>query len=205
MGGVARVGVRGFGKGKAFFFSTGRARVRVRTFGDPTPIFVATPRFLTPKDLENVAGGAAVIDQLFDFNGDGVRDSMPLIEILCAAEDHMASYLLKAWPVRDQIDEIGRTDRLARRHAAWVAMELAVEQRGQLLGSDGKGRYWAQYERANDYFDRLARSALHTNAQTRVGVGVQEGGAVNPQLSSPCEPRFIFAPDKRNPTGHGGF
>jgi hypothetical protein len=204
MGGFARLRMRGFGRGLALFFSTGRARLRLRTFADPTPIQVAVPQFLTPQDLENVGGGAGVIDQLFDFNGDGLRDPIPLLEILCAAEDHMASYLLKGWPTREQVNVIGQTDRLARRHAAYVALELACEQRGQFLAADGKGRYWAQYERANDYFDRLARTALHTNAQSRVSPGAQDGGAVNPRVSS-CEPRFIFAPDKRSPRGHGGF
>ena len=120
-----------------------------------------------------------------------------------AAEDHALSYLLKNW-TEDEVSVVGRNDFTFRVHVAYVALELASEGRPGFTSADGKGRYWAQYERAGQHFDRMAKNRAHTTASSKgAGKGAQSGGEIRP-AAVVGQPHFTFVPDKGSPT-RGGF
>lgn len=161
-------------------------------------------RFLTQADLENAIGGGANLDRLFDDNGDGKRDPIPLARIMRAAEDHALSFLLRNW-TEDEVTFIGVHDFTFRQHVAFVALELKAETKQGFSSADGKGRFWTQYERAEEHFERLAKNKAHTTAKSKgAGAGANSGGEVNPVLDPATAPRFTFVPDRRNPT-RGGY
>lgn len=161
-------------------------------------------RFLTLSALEAAAGGRANLDRLFDYNGDGRADPIPLALAMRGAEDHALSYLLGNWS-EDEVSVIGRTDYTFRQHVAFVALEIASEQKTAFAGQDGKGRFWAQYERANEYFDRMKKNKAKTTASTKgAGAGAQSGGEISPRLEPATAPRFTFVPDRNN-RSRGGY
>ncbi len=98
-----------------------------------------------------------------------------------------------------------QNDAIARMHIAWICLELAAERRSDFLGVDGKGPYWSQMQRADKYFDSVARGRTSSTAESKgAGQNAQVGGSVSPVLRE-GQSRFVFAPDRRNPTGHGGY
>lgn len=159
------------------------------------------PKYMTSADLD-ARITAGTVDMLFDDDGDGVRDAIPLNTILVEAEDLAASYLLSGWSA-DNIVNIGKTDETFRAQVAWIAAELASERRGMFIGEDGKGRYWQQMQRATKYFDLLSKNRQSTVSQTS-GANLQENANVNPRLGA-TQDRFVFAPNARSPSGQGGF
>lgn len=197
--------------GVAEFSGAGTALARSRavfagsaTFSAVTPSPTLATRYLMAADLD-IRVGAAAIDRMLDDDGDGLRDWVALTEFMVDAEHLADSYLLKAW-TSEQISEIGRADRSFRGHVAWIAIELISERRHEFIAADGRGRYQMQYDRALSYFDRLSKNKLHTAAEATASVGAQSGGDYNPKTSNPSsDASFVFASDKRYPTGHGGF
>lgn len=161
-----------------------------------------TPKYMTSADLD-ARTGAAKIDELFCDDGSGIRNSVTVNTILVEAEDFAATRMLKAWTI-DQINQMAATDETFKAQVAWVAIELASERRSEFLAEDGKGRYWMQYMRAKEHFDALAKSKIASAAETTVGRSKQAGGSLSPTVTPPM-PRFTWAPDKFNPSGHGGF
>lgn len=159
------------------------------------------PQYMTSADLDRRVG-AKSIDDLFDDDGDGERDPIPLNAVLCEAEDLAATYLLSGWTA-DNIVNLGKTDETYRAQVAWVAIELATERRGVFIAEDGKGRYWQQYQRSLKYFDLLSKNRLAT-VSTTSGPNLQENARVNPPIN-PNSDRFVFAPNARSPNGQGGF
>jgi hypothetical protein len=157
---------------------------------------------LTDADLVQLIG-AAKVDELSDDNGDGIRDDGVVEGVLAQAEDFGASFLLKGWS-REQIDELIRADASLRTQFAWIACEMLSERRPQFLAADGKGAYWAQYERAQAYLTRLSKAKGHSVGEATAGASAQRGGRINPPRDA-LEPTHTFAPSKNNPRGSGGF
>jgi len=159
-----------------------------------------TTRWLQWEDLEAVVD-VATVDRLFNDANTGFRD-MRLIEAVIQGAEAMAeSKLLRSW-TRDQIATMALADVALRQQAAWIAMEMASERRQEFIAADGKGRYWAQYERSISYFDGLSKSKDHSRGEEQAR-SANTGGARMPALA-PQEDPFIFAPG-RNGRGPGGF
>lgn len=158
-------------------------------------------RWLQWEDLECVVDRATV-DRLFNDDNSGFRDMVLIEQVIQGAEAMAESKLLRSW-TREQIFELATHDAALRHQAAWIAMEMATERRQEFIAADGKGRYWAQYERAIAYFDALSKSKDHSRGETRAGQGANAGGERRPTLRADEAP-FIFAPDK-NGVGQGGF
>ncbi len=163
---------------------------------------IRVPGYMTSADLD-ARVGAAKIDELFSDDGSGIRDSVTVNTLLIEAEDFAATRMLKSWGI-DQVNDMASLDESFRAQVAWVAIELASERRSEFLAEDGKGRYWAQYTRAKEHFDALAKSKIASAAETTVGKSKQTGGGLNPPVQQPV-PRFTWASDKYNPYGRGGF
>jgi hypothetical protein len=164
--------------------------------------------WLTFKDLERVTS-VDVIDRLFQDNNGGRRDAALLQSIILEAQALAESKLLRSWN-QESIVKLAFHDPAVRMNAAWIALELATERRGEFIASDGKGRYWAQYERAMTFFDGLSKSKDQSRgekANTQLGVdaaGVNKntGGKRSPQGQRGNN--FVFA-DEGDGTKHGGF
>jgi hypothetical protein len=161
------------------------------------------PRFMTSYELE-LCIGAALVDQLFDDNGDSKRDRPLVSQVLRRAEDYMMSALLGAWGDVNTLVKLAQADATLRMHVAWVACELASERRPALAASDGKGQFWAQLTRADAYFDSLYKAKAASVGEETVAVNANTGGRVNPPRQGNAS-RFTFAADRRNPGGRGGF
>jgi hypothetical protein len=162
--------------------------------------------YLTVDDLYALVGSRRVTE-LFDDDGDGslTNDLASLYDALSSAEAEMAARLRRGWSA-DAIPDLVATDRALRRHAAWIALELASERRPEFLAADGKGAFWAQYERALQHADLVSKGRLRAPAGEAVaGTGAQVGAGVVQPTPDADTPRFLFAPDRDNPTGGGGF
>ena len=83
------------------------------------------------------------------------------------------------------------------------------------MAADGKGRFWAQYERAIAYFDSISKSKDLTRAAkataklgvAAAGVGANTGGRRNPTVQTNpqgASNAWVFA-DELDGTKHGGF
>lgn len=157
-------------------------------------------RWLQWEDLEAVVD-VATIDRLFHDDNSGFRN-MKLIEtVIQGAEALAESKLLRSWS-REQIYEMAGLDTALRHQAAWLALEMATERKQEFVSSDGKGRYWAQYERSIAYFDALSKSKDHSRGEV-VAKSANTGGQRRPTLRVNQDP-FLFAPG-RNGRGPGGF
>jgi hypothetical protein len=160
--------------------------------------------YLTLQDLYNLAGHSTVL-QFFDDDYDGAicDESWSVNAVLRAAEAEAAARLRRGWTV-DGITELGTHDLTFRSHVAWVALEMAAERRKEFLSAEGRGPFAFQYERAIQYFEKISKGRLRPYGETEAGTASTVGGTVQPTVTTE-EPRFIFAPDRDNPTGHGGF
>jgi hypothetical protein len=160
------------------------------------------PRMLTSDELD-MCVGAQKVDELFDDDADMLRDPVTVMRYLRRAEDYALSKMLQAWS-EDSAVLVMKNDSILRMHMAWVALEFASERRPAFLAADGKGQFWAQFTRAEAYFDAISKAALSSTAEKMAGKNAQSGGAVQPVRPANVS-RFVFAPDKGSPTGHGGF
>lgn len=161
------------------------------------------PRVMTSDELDQCVGPAKV-DQLFDDQATGQRDRVLVSQALRRGEDYAISYLLNAWDEPAIVIAL-QNDSLLRMHVAWIVLELAAERRSEFCGVDGKGPYWSQMQRADKYLDSMSRGRTSSTAEAKgAGKNAQVGGRVNPRLSQ-GESRFVFAPDRRFPRGHGGY
>lgn len=164
---------------------------------------MATPAFIRIAHLQALVGPATV-SEFFDDDDDGLSEGTHTNEILLAAEAEAASIMLNAY-TQDQLDILGNTDAAFRSHVGWVALEFASERRSEFTAADGKGRYAWQYERSITFFRNVSKGKQKLKGEKQAGSNAQEGGVRNPVLSSADLPKFVFAPDKQNPTGQGGF
>lgn len=158
-------------------------------------------RYLTAADLEACVS-VETVDRLFHDDNSGVRNMLLMEAVMREAEALADSRMLRSWTV-DQITTLALNDAGFRNFAAWVALELATERRGEFISPDGKGRYWAQYERSIDHFDRLSKSKIHSKGEAQAGLNANTGGRARPQLQT-GQSRFVFA-DEPDGSGHGGF
>lgn len=160
-----------------------------------------TTRWLQWEDLESTTT-RDTIDQLFDDSNTGFRDMVLVESVINEAEALAESHLLRNWKPAD-ILTLAKNDPAVRKQGAWIALEMASERKKQFTSDDGKGRFWVQYERAVEFFERLGKSQLHSRGEQHAGGGAQSGGARVPKLDRDQEP-FIFAPG-RNGREPGGF
>ena len=158
-------------------------------------------RWLHWEDLEMVVDKETV-DKLFTDKNTAMRDMVMLEEVLQQAETLAESQLLRSW-TQQQIATMAAGDRGLRGQAAWIAIECATERRHEFISADGKGRFWAQYERAMLYFADLSKSKSHSRGEAQAGKGSNAGGAVRPIIAA-NQAKRIFA-DEPDGSGHGGF
>ena len=158
-------------------------------------------RYLTAPDLEACVS-VETVDRLFHDDNSGVRNMILMEQVMREAEALADSRMLRGWSV-DQITVLAQDDPGFVNFVAWVAMELASERRGEFISQDGKGRFWAQYERSIDHFDRLSKSKIHSKGEGRAGTNANTGGTAKPTLRT-GQSRYTFA-DEPDGTGHGGF
>lgn len=163
-----------------------------------------TTKWLAIEDLERAAG-VDTVDQIFNDSTLGVRDAALLFTVMQAAESEAEAHMLRGYD-QGQVANLASRDEVFRTHAAWVALEFATERRPEFIGEDGKGRYWAQYDRATRHFDLLSKSNTKSRgeeAQGGSGQNTNTGGVRRPRLS-PGQSAHIFA-DEGNGSKHGGF
>lgn len=167
-----------------------------------------TDMWLFVTDLERVVS-RDVIDRLFQDTNSNARDPELVQAILLEAQALAESKLLRSWSI-EQIKNLAFHDAAIRVNAAWIGLELATERRGEFIASDGKGRYWMQYERAMAYFDALSKSKDHSRgekAATQLGVSAAGKGSNSGGRRKPAPQagnNFVFA-DEGDGTKHGGF
>lgn len=161
--------------------------------------------YLTLQDLYNLVGPARV-SQYFDddLSGDLASENEPVQAILKAAEAEAYSRLMRHWSV-EQVEALAGVDQGFRNHVAWVALEFASERRPAFHADDGKGAFWAQYERAIAFFEKLSKGRLRSKGEGTIGQGANTGGNLRPTSSAKTASSFVFAPSEKAPTGHGGF
>ena len=162
------------------------------------------PRYLTVDDLTSLVG-ASRVSQYFDddLSGDATEESTEIADVLQAAENEADGYLRKSWDI-DSITLMAGTDGAFLRHVAWVALEFAAERRPEFCDPEGKGPYWAYYERSVKFFTELGKGNRRSIGESVAGTSPRIGGIVQPTVSSSV-PRFVFAKDRDNPSGHGDF
>lgn len=153
------------------------------------------------EDLESVVDNS-VIDRLFNDTNTSSRKWKLLEYAILQAQGLAESQLLRSWN-RQQIALMAANDPSMRAQAAWLALEAASERRQEFISADGKGRYWAQYERSMSYFKELSKSKSHSQGEEAAGHGSNAGGSLRPALR-PRQARRIFA-DEPDGSGHGGF
>lgn len=165
----------------------------------------ATADWLTLNDLYSLVGSARVI-QLFDddLSGGLSSESSIVQDALKAAEGEAYSRMLRNWS-KTQIEALAGIDIAFRRHVAWVALEFASERRPTFAGEEGKGAFWAQYERAIAHFEALAKSNLRSVGESTAGAGANVGGNLRPTSTAKKSGSFVFAPSEEAPDGYGGF
>jgi len=166
---------------------------------------VTQSEWLVLQDLYNNVGVDRVV-RLFDDNVDGdlVEEDAQVQRILSAAEDEVASRLLRNW-THAQILSLASVDQALRSHAAWIALEFASERRPEFCADDGKGAFWAQYERAIAFFESISKSNQRSKGEATAGVGANLGGRLRPTETAKKASSFVFAPSEEAPTGHGGY
>ncbi len=160
------------------------------------------PRVMTSDELDQCVG-ALKVDQLFDDAAVGTRDQVLVSQALRRAEDYALGDLLDAWG-EDACVLALQNDSVMRMHVAWICLELAAERRTEFLGVDGKGPFWAQMQRADKYMSQISKGRRSSTGESVAGRNAQVGGSISPTLTE-NQSRFTFAPDRRNPTGHGGY
>jgi len=158
-------------------------------------------RWLQWEDLESIVD-KATIDRLFNDTNSAFRDMVMVEQVIGQAESMAETNLLRSW-TRPQIALLAANDPALRAQAAWLALEFASERKQEFIAADGKGRYWAQYERAMKHFETLSKSQNHSRGEANAGHGSNSGGARRPVLAPNQDP-FVFAPG-RNGRGPGGF
>jgi hypothetical protein len=165
-------------------------------------------QWLSVKDLERCVS-VEIVDRLFQDTNSSVRDPVLVQAILLEAQALAESKLLRSWG-QEAIVQLAFHDHAVRVNAAWIAIELATERRGEFIGSDGKGRYWVQYERAISFFDALSKSKDYSRgaaAKTQLGVSGAGAGSNSGGKRLPTPVRgnnFVFS-DEGDGTKHGGF
>jgi hypothetical protein len=161
--------------------------------------------FLTLNDLYRLVGSERVI-QLFDDSLVGTLGSTnsDLQAALQAAEGEAYARLKRSWSVAS-IQAMAGVDQAFRRHCAWVALEFASERRPAFCGEEGKGAYWAQYERAISHFEALSKTRLRSKGESAAGAGANLGGNMRPTSTAKKAASLVFTPTEKNPYGSGGF
>lgn len=161
-------------------------------------------RFINRADLDSLIGSGRV-DQFFDddVSGSAAEEEKAVHDVMLAAEEEMISHLMRSFS-GGQIEELIAHDRALRRHVAWVALEYASQRRPDFCAGDGSGAFSKQHDRAISFFRALGKGNLRSSGESAAGKSSRIGGAVQPTVTA-GEPRFVFAPDRRNPGPHGNF
>jgi len=168
-------------------------------------VVATTADWLTVQDLYNLVGSERVL-QLFDDERIGSLGSTNarLQSILKSAESEAYSRMLRSWS-KANVEALAGADEGFRTHCAWVALEFASERRPAFCADDGKGSYWAEYERAIAHFESLSKGRIRSVGESAGGVSKNVGGNLRPTTTAGTEASFVFAPSEKNPVGPGGF
>ena len=166
---------------------------------------MATPDFLVIGDLQAKVGNKVVLGFFSDSNAGALTAAELLIvdDVMAQAENEAYSRLLRAYS-KAQVILLANNDPALKGHIAWVALEFASERRQEFMSEDGSGAFWRQYDRAIKYFDAISKGAQRSAGESVAGTTEHIGGVIQPTVGTD-ESRFIFSPDKNNPTGHGSF
>jgi hypothetical protein len=161
-------------------------------------------RYLTIADLDSLIGRARV-EQYFDddLSGDLAEESTELDDVLTAAENEADSWLKRSF-TDSQIDDLVDNDKALRRHVAWMALEEASSRRPEFTSADGTGAFAAKHDRAIAFFKALGKGNIRSRGEAEAGKSSRIGGAVQPHVTRP-NPRFVFTPDRDNPSPKGNF
>lgn len=127
-----------------------------------------------------------------------------LNSVLETAEGVVASKMLRAYPDAASITILANADAAVKTQAAWIACEILSERRPEFLSPEGWGPFRLQYERAIQYFEDLSKGKQRSVGEAVAGVGANTGGNLQPTQPTGTS-KFTFAPDNKNPSGHGGF
>lgn len=161
--------------------------------------------FLTITDLYNLVGSERVIQLLDDQMIGGLGSTNDKLQsVLISAEGEAYSRMLRSWS-KASVEALAGADAAFKMHCAWVALELACERRPAFCAEDGKGAYWAQYERAISHFERLSKTRLRSTGESAAGAGANLGGNLRPTTTAKKSYSFVFATSEKNPTGSGGY
>ena len=153
--------------------------------------------FVARSDLDNRVT-AATVDRIFDHNGDGVADNGPMNDAIAQASNMAQSILLNAF-TEAQITQLATED-LFKFHVSWLALELGGETRAEWLNEEGKGRYYVQFQRAEQYFKDLVAAHRRSTKEATAGKNPHAGGKL---VTS--EPVYVFTPTPTDRKGPGGF
>ena len=159
---------------------------------------------ITREDLEQVVG-KALVQQLFQLAGAaaGTVDEDEIERTLENASSHATSIVRAAW-AEANIAEMAN-DPAFRMHVAWIAMEFRAESRQFTNAADGKGKYWAQAERAEKWLVGAAKAQRRPAGEKRAGPpATVTSNHIRPSVPEGGK-RFVFAKDSATGRPRGGF
>jgi hypothetical protein len=171
----------------------------VSTFSDPIKgDVVFGGDFLTIDDLYAKIGERRV-EEMFDDNNDAdLGESAEMeayVTVMREAEGIAYSYMLRAYTDTETIIDLANADEVFKGMVAWIALELASERRVFVQAPDGKGEFWAQYERSIDYLNRLSKGRRRSKGEATAGTSGNVGGTLQPSVAAGAS-RFLIAPEK---------
>jgi len=154
--------------------------------------------FVNDKDLSRRLGEAR-FKQLFDHDLDGKADAELVAEVCTDTNREIESLLLGKGFTHDQLEKLSQDETL-RRAGAWIAAEMAVLAKPDMVAPDGTTAYSEQAKRAREAIKTIASGERRLAAEQVAGPTTSIRGHV----SEPT-PGFYVAPSIANPKGPGGF
>jgi len=154
--------------------------------------------FVNARDLSRRLGEAR-FKQLFDQNLNGRADADLVAEVCTDANREIESLLLGKGFTHDQLEKLAQDETL-RRAGCWIAAEMAVFSKPEMVGPDGTTAYSEQAKRAREMIKTIASGERRLAAEQVAG----PTASIRGHVSEPT-PGFYVAPSIANPKGPGGF
>jgi hypothetical protein len=165
------------------------------------------PDFLSLADLYRKVDASKVI-RYVDDDGDGQMSAteLSLLEgCMEEAEGRAYALLIPAFGSSSTIITLMQNDAFLRGSVAWMALELASERRPEFAQAEGWGAYKIQYERAVADLKQQGKGRERSQGESTAGTNAQVGGTVSPTPPAGRANQFVWAPNKANTGGSGGF